>query len=237
LLQINSLNYICQLFGENYIDYLKQIPWKLHCYCTIQNKKRHYLKNDSEKKAMICLINNWTKTNSESFVISINKLLSLRDDLEKLGYNLKFTAKTHHEYENLLEIWLGYKSHHNRGFKLKYTFDSDFIDEIQEPIIIDNEIYYPKILQTEDDFRIEGYMMKNCMAKQFLHGSIYIFVSLTQNKKKRINLQYRKGLLIQSYGKANTLVPNELQVGIEILTNRFKKYSTISWKKERYDFL
>ena len=81
----------------------------------------------------------------------------------------------------------------------------EFIKEIQEDIVIGEETFKPKILLTEDDFRIEGFNMKNCMSKQFAHGVVYIFTSL-QHKRKRINLQYRKGNLIQSYGKANSTV-------------------------------
>ena len=46
--QIKSLNYICKLFGGNYIDYIKQIPWKNHCYVLIGNKKTG---KDREKKS------------------------------------------------------------------------------------------------------------------------------------------------------------------------------------------
>lgn len=74
------------------------------------------------------------------------------------------------------------------------------------------------------------------MSKQFAHGVVYIFVSL-QHKRKRINLQYRKGNLIQSYGKANTPVIQTFEEPTNILTSRFKKYPTIEWKKDKYEFL
>lgn len=237
--QIKSLNYICKLFGGNYIDYIKQIPWKNHCYVLIGNKKTHQLKNDDEKKIMIQLIKDWDsdKVYNESFVYSINKLLSIREELERVGYNLKFNVKTCEEFENLLATWTSYKTHLNRGFKYRYKFDVEFLNEIERPIVVNDITYTPKILQTEDDFMVEGFIMKNCMNKQFIHGSIYIFVSLLINDKKRINLQYRKGNLIQSYGRANTDVPQEFFPGIEILTQRFKDYNDIEWVKERYDFI
>jgi len=78
--------------------------------------------------------------------------------------------------------------------------------------------------------------MKNCMSKQFPHGAIYVFVSLQYNRKK-INLQYRKGALVQSYGKANTPVDNIFDDATIILSNRFKKYPHLEWKKEKYEFL
>ena len=107
---------------------------------------------------------------------------------------------------------------------------------IEKDIIIDDLIFKPKLILSEDEFRIEGYLMKNCMAKQFLHGSIYLFVSL-QHKRKRINLQYRKGNLVQSYGKANSAVVPLFESATNTLTSRFKKHTNIHWNKEKYDFI
>jgi hypothetical protein len=135
-----------------------------------------------------------------------------------------------------MEMWSGLKLHFARGYKVKYLIPEDFIKEMEEDIVIGDETFKPKILLTEDDFRIEGFNMKNCMSKQFAHGAIYIFVSL-QHKRKRINLQYRKGSLIQSYGKANTPVIKIFEDPTNILTERFKKHPTVEWKKEKYDFL
>jgi hypothetical protein len=92
------------------------------------------------------------------------------------------------------------------------------------------------LLLTEDEFRVEGFIMKNCMAKQFPHGALYTFVSM-QHKRKKINLQYRKGNLVQSYGKANTVVTSIFEDATNILTQKFKKYSNLEWKKEKFDFL
>ena len=93
-----------------------------------------------------------------------------------------------------------------------------------------------ELILNEDDFRIEGHKMKNCMSKQFPHGAIYIFVAIQFNRK-RINLQYRKGNLIQSYGKANTPVDKIFNEATTILTSRFKHYTNIEWKKEKYSII
>ena len=135
-----------------------------------------------------------------------------------------------------METWNGYKLHFARGYKVRYILPNDIIEEIESDIIIDDLIFKPKLILTEDEFRIEGYNMKNCMAKQFLHGSIYLFVAL-QHKRRRINLQYRKGNLVQSYGKANTAVVPLVEEPTSILTQRFKKYTNLSWFKEKYDFI
>jgi hypothetical protein len=237
-IHVSSLNYLCKLFGDNYLEYLKQFVWELHCYDLPPNKKIHKLKNDAEKKSMVRLINGWEKDTlrSDSLIYNLNKLFSIRELLESKGIELKFKAKDDHEFENLLESWSGIKLHLARGYKLRYEFPEDFVSIIETEIDIDGEIYTPKILLTEEDFRMEGYNMKNCMSKQFSNGNLYVYVALT-HKRKRINLQYRKGNLVQQYGKANTPVVEIFNLAVETLTNRFKSHPSIEWKKEKYDFL
>jgi hypothetical protein len=58
-----------------------------------------------------------------------------------------------------------------------------------------------------------------------------------QNKRKKVNLQYRKGHLIQSYGKANTPIPKIFEDAIVQLTERFKTNPTITWSKQKYDII
>jgi hypothetical protein len=235
---ISSLNYLCKLFGENYLDYIKQFVWELHCYDLPPNKKIHKLKNEAEKKSMVSLINSWEKDTlrSDSLIYNLNKLFTIREQLETKGVELKFKTKDDHDFENLLESWSGIKSYFSRGYKLRYVFPEDFVNVIETEIDIDGQIYVPKILLTEEDYRIEGHKMKNCMSKQFSNGNLYVYVSLT-HKRKTVNLQYRKGVLTQKYGKANTPVVDLFHPAIEILTNRFKSHPNIEWKKEKYDFL
>ena len=237
-IQISTLNYFCKLFGDNHIEYLKKFIWEVHCYDTPPNKKLHYLKNESEKDFLVKVINDWEidTIKTDSLIYTLNKLFSIRDLLEQRGVNLKFKAKNDVEFDNVMEMWSGLKLHFARGYKVRYLIPEDFIKEIQEDIVIGDETFKPKILLTEDDFRIEGFNMKNCMSKQFAHGVVYIFTSL-QHKRKRINLQYRKGNLIQSYGKANSTVLQIFEEATNILTSRFKKYPTIEWKKDKYDFI
>ena len=124
-----------------------------------------------------------------------------------------------------------------KGMESNILFDDKMsFSDIEKDIVLNDQIYKPNILLTEEDYRVEGYAMKNCMSKQFPHGALYIFISL-HHGRKRINLQYRKGNLIQSYGKANTTVPESYNEVIDILTERMRKYSHIEWKKEKYDLL
>lgn len=237
---IRSLNYLCKLFGSNYIDYLKKIDWKMFCHDQPINKKIHELKNVSEKKSLVGLINNWERKTlrSDSLLYNLNKILTIREHLETKGLNLKFNAKNDIEFENLLETWSGIKEYLSRGYKIKYVFPDDFIKEIEEPIIVDDDIFLPKILTTEEDFRVEAYIMKNCLSRQFSYGSFYIYISLKNvNKRKRINVQYRKGSINQQYGKANSDVPELFKTPVEILTKRIRKYPNIEWDRLKYDFI
>jgi hypothetical protein len=113
---------------------------------------------------------------------------------------------------------------------------NDFVCEIEKEIIVDGLVFKPTILKTEEEYNLEGFVMKNCMSKQFINGLIHIYISLT-HKGKRINLQYRKGNLLQSYGKANTPVDIFFNESVKILNERMTKYPDIQWVKEKYDFI
>ncbi len=237
-IQIDTLSYICKLFGENYLDYIKQIKWEDHCYDKTPNRKIHTLKTESEKRSMVQTINKWEKNTlkSDSLIYSVNRLLSIREKLKDTKIELKFNCKNDSEFDNLMELWLGMKLYYSRGYRLMYGLPEEFVREIEEDIVIEGELFKPKMILTDESFRVEGFNMKNCMSKQFSHGVIYLYVAL-ENKRTRINLQYRKGLLIQSYGKANTPVIPFFTKAVDVLNDRFKKHPHISWKKEKYDIL
>ena len=66
-----------------------------------------------------------------------------------------------------------------------------------------------KLIKSEEDFITEGMIMKNCMSKQFVNGMFSIFLSMKLNRR-RINLQYRKGKLVQAYSKANSPINEDI---------------------------
>jgi hypothetical protein len=237
-LKIRSINYICKLFGDNYLDYLKLIPWRQHCNYLPPNKKTHTLKNDSEKAFMIMVMKNWEKNNLkfETFVSLTNKLLSIREDLENKGLKLKFKAKNDVDFDTLLEIWAGHKKHMSRGYRMRYNFPVDFVSVIEEKIVDNGQIFYPTILKTEEDFMLEGYDMRNCMSQQFVHAFNSIYISMKNNRTK-VNLQFRKGKLMQQYGKANTPIIPRFEKAINILANRMENFSYVMGIKEKYDFI
>lgn len=236
-INIKTLNYVCKLFGENYIDYIKKIDWIKHSTEKTPNKKIHQLKDEYEKNSMVSLINNLDKLDDNDNILEmINELLTVREFLEDKGTKVKFNAKNSESFERLFEDWGNLKNHYKRGYRVRYTFPDYFLYEIESDIKIKDRIFEVKILKTEEDFNIEGYVMKNCMRKEFKHGIISIYVSM-KYKKKRINLQYKNGNLIQMYGKANSVPDVIFEDAVNVLNARMSDNHKVTWIKEKFDFL
>jgi len=238
-INILSLNYFCKLFGDNYLEYLKKINWMAHClHNKILKFKPIPLKNDVEKNSFVKLINNWNSSsdNIDEIFTSINKLVKLREELESKGISISLTPKNDNQINGLIERLSNLKQYYHRGYKVKYVHSEDFINEIEKEIEIDGQIFKVNILTTEEDFINEGIYMKNCMSKQFNIGSLYIFLRGTL-KNKNINIQFRKGQLIQSFGKSNSSVPKDFLPFLDVLSQKFKKYQTYTWAKIKYQFI
>jgi hypothetical protein len=238
-LKISSINYLCKLFGNNFTDYLKSTPWQRHCYVELTKKTiPEPLKNDYEKKQLSSLIKNWEDDveTYEPLIYSLAEIFKVRKYLDEKNIETKFTANKQIKFNLLKEEWIGLKEHNSRGYKNKYLFPKEFIDEVEDDIIINGKTFKVKILKSEDDFRVEGAVMKNCMARQFIHGLVYIYLSMS-NYKTKINLQYRKGDLVQALSKTNKPIHLDFTDAVDILNEKMVKHKDIVWKKERYDFL
>jgi hypothetical protein len=79
-------------------------------------------------------------------------------------------------------------------------------------------------------------VMKNCMAKQFPVGALYIHASMSLGSK-RVNIQYRKGHLNQFRGKANSNPSKEFTEVIDMFSKKMEKYKDVTPNKEKYDVI
>ena len=242
---LKTLNYFCKLFGENYIDYMNKIDWHLHCYNPPKTNKVHQLKNETEKRNMVKVFKNWENeglrvgsnvTFDGSLVSAIYNILELRHKIDSKGIELKFTATNYNGIDSIYEEWDGLKNYLQKGYRVRYSFPQDFIDYIEQPILIGDVVYEPSILKTEEEFKIEGHIMKNCMANQFPHGITAIFISLRKGKKW-VDTQYRKGENVITYAKANSPTPDSFKPALNALNKRIKKFKDIKWVKEKYDLI
>ncbi len=238
---IKTLTYLCKLFGEGYVDYLRQINWVELTSNRIQFKKYHSLKNEKERACLVSIIKNWGEISSHEIqrcdlLETINKVLTLREFLETKNIVSKFNAKDLISLELLLNDLDNIKNHFKKGYKVRYSFDENFLNEIESDIVVGDKTFKVRILKAEEDFIKEGYTMKNCLSKQFHKGVVYIYLSMKHNRTN-INLEYKKGNLIMSYGKANTPVEPHFNPAISELTKRMLKYSGTTWVKEKYEYI
>ena len=239
-LNIRTLKYLCLLFGDNHLDYIRKFDWPSLCKKKFSISKFHTVKNESEKMVILKLIIDWIKKNNEvegTPLEKIYKLFTIRTFLEEKGYDLGVKIKTFDQVEVLIEEWTLITRHLSLGYKLRYNIPKEVIEKIESPIRIGDDVFYPKVLQTQDEFIMEGIKMKNCLAKEFMHGAIYIYISLMFNNKK-IDLQYQKGEIVQSYAKANTPIKIPIfGTAIKTLSNRMKNFSDLVWHQEKYDII
>lgn len=239
-IDMRSVNFMCKLFGENYVDYFKKIDWRIICNERINNSRTHILKNDVEKDSMVKLLNSWD--DAEHFSIfdhklkTINDILTTREFIESYGVETKLTAKNPRQLLDLSERWEITKKHYRLGYKIKYNIPDEIIEDIQEPIICNGNTFQPIVINSEEQFKIEGAVMKNCMAGQFSFGSYYMYIAIACGRK-RVNVQFRKGKLVQARGKANIDLPEDFTEAVDILSKKLLKYQELSWKREKYDII
>lgn len=233
-----SLSFLSKLFGENYVDYLTKIDWLSISSEKFSIKKYFICKNDHEKNSLVSTFNNWDETNMfvEGKLKSVHELFFIREKIEECGIELKFKSKNTNDFGDLIQKYrLDYK-YIKTGYKMRYAIPDHIINELEQPIICGDKVYSPKVVNTEDQFRIEGHLMKNCMSTQFNLGTFYLYISISQGKK-RVNTQFRKGSLVQARGKANIDLPEDFKIPVEILSERMIKFKDLSWNKEKYDFI
>ena len=239
-INLKSLRFICSLFGSNYIDYIKDFDWKTISSDEVKYSTPYTCENESEKRALVNSLKTYSEAEqiifNDNILVIIQKLFILKKFLADNGLNLKIKARSANELNSLYEQWELHKKHIKLGYKTAYYVPEDMAIEIQEPIEYSGLTYKPMMILSEDQFKIEGLLMKNCMAKQFPMGSLYYHISISCGKK-RINVQYRKGVLNQARGKTNKDISAEFEPVVDILSERMKKFAHISPVKIKYDFI
>jgi len=237
-IDIRCLSYLCKLFGQGYVDYLRKLNWTAIVTTTYQFRKYHTLNNKNEKLSMVKVINDWQSSSifRDNFIKIINRLLIIREFLKSKGIELKFNVRDSDSTELLLNKYENIINHFKKGYKIRFTFPEEFQKDVESDIFIGDKVYKVRILKTEEDFFTEGFLMKNCIGKQFSRGVVYIYISMKNNRTK-INLEYKKGNLIISFGKANTPIESHFSEAINELNIKMMKYSDMVWEKEKYEYI
>jgi hypothetical protein len=238
-INIKSLKFLCDLFGENYVDYFKEFDW-LTIACEPMKKSKIYkCEDEHEKRAITKSLKTYSEVDTilnDGVLTTISNIYSLKDYLKEKGLQLKVKSRSANDLLSLKDTWELHKKHFKLGYKLKYSLPEEMLNDIQAPITIDDKVFIPSLILSEDDFKFEGIKMKNCMARQFNVANLYIHMSLSLGRK-RVNLQYRRGMLNQSKGKANITMPKEFKEAVEILNQKMVKYNEVVPKKTMYDII
>lgn len=239
-INLNSLKFLCDIFGSNYVDYIKMFNWSDIIRHEMKYKKTFTCETENEKKAIARALKSYSDAEqiiyTDDILTTIQNLFTLQKFLKENGLNMRIKANNSNDLNTLHEIWLQHKKHIKTGYKLRYYVPDDMISYVESPIEIDGVVFKPKLILSEDQFKVEGMIMKNCMAKQFPMGLILTHVSLSSGRH-RINLQYRKGVLNQAYGKTNTEVPEMFKLALAELGGRMLEFKHVQPKREKYDFI
>lgn len=238
-INMKSLKFLCGLFGENYVDYFREFDWLSIVSDPMIKTKKYTCEDEHEKKAILKSLKSYEEAENiltDGPLTLISQLYTLKYFLKDKGLDLKIKSKSFSELSSLKDEWESHRKHFKLGYKLKFHLPDEMISDIEEPIIFNNKTFIPQLILTEDQFRIEGFLMKNCMANQFGVANLYIHLSVSLGKK-RINLQYRKGVLNQSKGKANTNTPKEFKEVVDIMNQKMVKYKEVTPKKITYDYI
>lgn len=238
-INLNYLSFLCHLFGDTYTDYIKKFNWKKITLLKNESSRQDQLKKtfacktDIEKTTILKIL---SESNTPEILIKLSQLFQLRSFVEEYNYDFKLKIKSEQDIDYLMDEWSLIKKQISMGYKLKYNIPKEIIDELESPIKIGNEVFIPKLLLSEEEFVFEGSRMKNCIGRNFNMGAICLFFSLyLKSNNKRINLQFQRGSLVQSYGKANSPVKDIFEKAIKILTSRVNKYNGLTWSLEKYD--
>lgn len=237
-INLKTLKYLCNLFGENHLDYIKNFDWKGCSISKFSYTKKHTLRTEHEKRVMVKVINEFTqKDNTGKNVVQlIYNFLSNKDEISKMNLNVNFKYNNIESFYKTSDEINGILRHKKRGYRIRYALPQEFIEMVENPIIFDNFTFTPKVLLTEEDFIIEGHQMKNCMSTQFSHGIVFIYISL-KSDFGTVNLQYKNGKLTQGRAKANSDISEVHKEAINILTDRMMDNPDIKWVKEKFDFI
>ena len=108
-----------------------------------------------------------------------------------------------------------------------YVYDDNFLNKIEEPIIINGVIFQPLVLKSQEDYSSEGAFMHHCVASYF--NSPYrkpLIISLRCNDDAdRVTCEYNvvTGNLNQSKSFQNAKPPEYFVEPLDILNERILK--------------
>lgn len=213
---------------------------------TFINNRFEFNIKDSERTCVLKIINHLTEDlikldenyqiigNQLNNVIGqINDHLNMVTLIREFIPNVEMRAQTmvdfqteHFEFSKLQRTL-------RKGHSVKYLFEKDLIEYIEEPIKVlrkdlNNKTFYPVLLKIDDDYTEEGNHMHHCVAT-YSNKKTSIIVSLREDNPKsneRVTCEFNvnnKSCLQEKYF-CNASPPEKFEEALHILRNKIKNY-------------
>lgn len=227
-LNMSSLRWTLNFFGSDFI-HQKDEKFLLKLFET-----QIYFQSDMD----ICDFTKQEKNNCfEIFNLLIEHKIEQYTFLDHIYFyqklkkfeNIKWKSKTLSElnYEHI--NWSEKVDYYTNATYKRY-YDGEFIDEIEKPITIFDEIYYPIILNESKNYIEESRLQSNCV-KTYVDRASSLIISYRKNSpdsEDRATIEYRIRKVndritlkrVQTLGKFNQMLDNTWNYPVELLDNK-----------------
>ena len=157
------------------IDFRSASLGSLTKYELFKNEiKDEYQLNKNEKGNILKLINEFVVKSSlltqriyveniDGFLNDITDHCNMIVNLKKYYPNLTINASTRSEFIREHAEYSALTSKIRKGYTLEYIFDEELINHIEQPISVYNNLFYPVLLKTDNEYTEEGNFMHHCV--------------------------------------------------------------------------
>jgi hypothetical protein len=198
---------------------------------------KHYIKDlndlpelwEIEKSNLVKILNgdssasNHISTSKSSLLYDhFNMLRQIRvynPDLYMSTTTLKTMNEEHIEFADMV-------SKINKGYIVSYRFNELMVKDVESPLGIDENTYYPYILKNEDDYNEEGSFMRHCISSYYDKEKSIIVSLRKDNERWTCEFDVANGVLVQMKGRFNSDPPSFIMDMVE--NNILKKTRTWS---------
>lgn len=244
---------LCQLFGDNYLDYIVKINPLIFCddeknktnmfgfedsfekhfiLESIKNEQNIKIKNHREKTKVVKYLNDSTNLFIDRKVLygDLEDHIKMLDQVRIFYPEREMKASNSEEFKEehmeLTKFTLLLK----KGSSIQYEYNPDMLKDIEMVIKSESFDFYPVVLKTEEEYVEEGSHMHHCVAT-YIDREVSLIISIRLNSKNgpdRVTCEFdtQNARCIQARYFCNGTPPEMFRESIEILKSKI-----IHWRK------
>lgn len=203
---------------------------------------------DIERENIISMINSRNRAYfSRENIILLEDHLKMIENIRKYIPDTHFKSRTEEEFRKNHTELSKISSQIKKGWSIEYVFSSRMVDDVEKPITItiDNTsfepdltvitpesvsvTFYPYILKREEEYVEEGAFMHHCVATYTKKDKSIIISVRTDDATDRVTCEYngQDGRLLQARHFCNAKPPADMEMAVDILTEKVKKYAKL----------